>query len=79
MGFDKTASKPKNKPASISPSIKEEIQELSDDIFTQTVNLKSGKYPKNKCLNYLTIIWMIFDSYNIRTTFYTTIYSTRKC
>ena len=43
MGFDKTASKPKNKPASISPSVTEEVEELPEDVFTQTINLKNSK------------------------------------
>lgn len=46
MGFDKSAAKPKTKPASISPSTVEEIEELSDEIFTQQVNLKSSKFNK---------------------------------
>lgn len=43
MGFDKTATKPKNKPASISPSMTEEVEELPEDIFTQPINLKNSK------------------------------------
>lgn len=43
MGFDKTSNKPKPKPEVISPSLIEEIEELPDEIFTQSVNLKSGK------------------------------------
>ncbi|KAL7016620.1 hypothetical protein ACKWTF_010073 [Chironomus riparius] len=41
MGFDKTVSKPKNKPASILPSMTEEVEELSEDIFTKPINLKN--------------------------------------
>ena len=44
MGFDKTTPKPKNKPASISPSMTEECEELPEDIFTQPINLKNSKY-----------------------------------
>jgi hypothetical protein len=43
MGFDKSANKPKPKPESISPSPIEEVEELPDEIFTQSVNLKSSK------------------------------------
>lgn len=43
MGFDKTASKPKSKPAGISPSVPEDLEELPDEIFTQPINLKNSK------------------------------------
>jgi hypothetical protein len=44
LGFDKSSSKPtKIKPVEISPSATEDVEELSDDIFTQQINLKNGK------------------------------------
>ena len=43
MGFDKTAAKPKNKPAGISSSVTEEVEELPEDIFTKPINLKNSK------------------------------------
>jgi hypothetical protein len=44
MGFEKTTTKPKAKLLDISPSVaSSEVEELSDEIFTQEVNLKNGE------------------------------------
>lgn len=43
MGFDKSANKPKAKPTSITQSVAENVDELPEEIFTQKINLKSGK------------------------------------
>ncbi len=43
MGFDKSSNKPKAKPESIAPSSIEEIEELPEEIFTQSVNLKASE------------------------------------
>lgn len=51
MGFDKTSTKPKVKPSTITPSVATaEVEELPDEIFTQGVNLKTGEL-ENSLLN----------------------------
>lgn len=60
MGFDKSANKPKTKPTSITQSIAEDVEELSEDIFTQSINLKSGEFlyflPNESILNHTVLL-----------------------
>lgn len=45
MGFDKSSPKPKAKPSSISTSLaSSEVDELPDELFTQSINLRNSKF-----------------------------------
>jgi hypothetical protein len=78
MGFDKTAAKPKSKPTAIAPSItEEEVDDLTDEIFTQPLNLKTSKLPSLAYINTRFNTHTLF-SYNHSATLHTASKSARE-